>query len=327
MQLENTDRSSSIDPVVNDEHCSRPSSVCDAFISDDTCILSPFSESSDSGVSSCHSPYGDGNIEDLDASAWIQDHFMTDNELAGEFGHILGDISVIPPTDKRGSSNSFDGDLKSYGQGHSSLKSPACRVDDVPVEVKCSEKRSEVIEVGRDEVVVTDQVSFIEHTEIPPVIVEEGAPAKQNGLLAHPVHILPAPVSRTEKHQSVLVLKTESDVLKPADVLVPNGLFVVQEGVVESARGMPYPKKRPSKSKTPQQKEKKKHQNRNAASRYRNKKKDELNELFEEANGLEETNKSLSDKVTSLTKEIDYLKGLMLDVIKARLSRLNSQNS
>lgn len=74
------------------------------------------------------------------------------------------------------------------------------------------------------------------------------------------------------------------------------------------------------KKKTREQRERKKVQNRDAAIRYRNKKKDELADMFNEAEELETKNKDLRGKVDGLKKEIDYLKELMLDVIKARLS-------
>jgi len=82
------------------------------------------------------------------------------------------------------------------------------------------------------------------------------------------------------------------------------------------ARYKPYKKK-----KTPEQKVRKKAQNRTAATRYRIKKKDELKTMTEEADKMEETNKELKGKVDGLRNEIDYLKNLMLDVIKARLAK------
>jgi len=85
-----------------------------------------------------------------------------------------------------------------------------------------------------------------------------------------------------------------------------------------SPRYKPYSKK---KQKTPEQKSRKMAQNRTAASRYRVKKKDELKIMTEEADKLEEKNKNLKGKVDGLRNEIDYLKNLMLDVIKARLTK------
>jgi len=86
-----------------------------------------------------------------------------------------------------------------------------------------------------------------------------------------------------------------------------------------TVRYSPYKKK----YKTTEQKQRKKAQNRNAASRYRSKKNKELEGIFNEANELETKNKELRGKVDGLKTEIDYLKNLMLDVIKARLSKGN----
>lgn len=86
-----------------------------------------------------------------------------------------------------------------------------------------------------------------------------------------------------------------------------------------SSRYSPYTNKK--KTKTPEQRQRKKAQNRNAASRYRVKKSIEMDTTFAEAEGLEAKNKELRGKVDGLKSEIDYLKNLMLDVIKARLSK------
>jgi len=88
------------------------------------------------------------------------------------------------------------------------------------------------------------------------------------------------------------------------------------ESECESVRYKPY-----KKPKTQEQKQRKKAQNRTAATRYRIKKKDELNAMVEEADELEKKNKDLKGKVDGLKSEIDYLKNLMLDVIKARLAK------
>lgn len=84
-----------------------------------------------------------------------------------------------------------------------------------------------------------------------------------------------------------------------------------------SSRYSPYRKK----TKTTEQRHRKKAQNRNAASRYRIKKSKEMESIFSEAENLETKNKELRGKVDGLKSEIDYLKNLMLDVIKARLSQ------
>jgi hypothetical protein len=72
--------------------------------------------------------------------------------------------------------------------------------------------------------------------------------------------------------------------------------------------------------KSQEAKERKMSQNRTAALRYRQKKKGELSVMEQEADELEETNGKLRTKVEDMRREIDYLKNLMLDVIKAKLS-------
>lgn len=84
----------------------------------------------------------------------------------------------------------------------------------------------------------------------------------------------------------------------------------------DDVRFKPY-----KKPKSKEQKLRKKAQNRTAATRYRVKKKDELKIMCEEADQLEDKNKDLRGKVDGLRTEIDYLKNLMLDVIKARLAK------
>ena len=75
------------------------------------------------------------------------------------------------------------------------------------------------------------------------------------------------------------------------------------------------------KIKTPQQRIRKREQNKDAATRYRVKKRDEHNHLLSECEDLEKSNKQLKDQVGSLSKEIDYLKNLMLEVYKTRLQK------
>lgn len=94
---------------------------------------------------------------------------------------------------------------------------------------------------------------------------------------------------------------------------------------VESSNKRHQPYKR--KPKTAEQKVRKKAQNRNAAIRYRCKKKGELQIILEEEEKLQGRNKELNDKVGGLRKEVDYLKNLMLDVIKARLAKGQTNNT
>lgn len=62
----------------------------------------------------------------------------------------------------------------------------------------------------------------------------------------------------------------------------------------------------------------KKEQNKNAATRYRLKKKAEVSIIVEEERGLEDQNASLQTKLTDVQREINYLKGIMRDVFRAK---------
>jgi cyclic AMP-dependent transcription factor ATF-4 len=62
----------------------------------------------------------------------------------------------------------------------------------------------------------------------------------------------------------------------------------------------------------------KKEQNKNAATRYRMKKKAEIEEILEEEKGLVTKNGELESKVGDLQREIKYLKNLMREVFKAK---------
>ena len=62
----------------------------------------------------------------------------------------------------------------------------------------------------------------------------------------------------------------------------------------------------------------KKEQNKNAATRYRQKKKAEIEEILNEEKGLEEKNADLQLKISDLSREIKYLKGLMRDLFRAK---------
>ncbi|XP_058797386.1 transcription factor atf-4 homolog [Phymastichus coffea] len=62
----------------------------------------------------------------------------------------------------------------------------------------------------------------------------------------------------------------------------------------------------------------KKEQNKNAATRYRQKKKQEIKEIVGEEQELNNKNEQLQVKVKDLQREIGYLKGLMRDLFKAK---------
>lgn len=75
------------------------------------------------------------------------------------------------------------------------------------------------------------------------------------------------------------------------------------------------------KVKTPHQRMRKREQNKDAATRYRVKKRGEQDKIATECEDVEKVNRQLKDQVGSLTKEIDYLKNLMLEVYKTRLQK------
>lgn len=62
----------------------------------------------------------------------------------------------------------------------------------------------------------------------------------------------------------------------------------------------------------------KKEQNKNAATRYRQKKKAEIEVLLGEESTLRQRHTDLGDKCSDLQREIRYLKGLMRDLFKAK---------
>lgn len=122
----------------------------------------------------------------------------------------------------------------------------------------------------------------------------------QNQTMAVPEHVEQSPL------ESLLSMQEPSSPIS-------------SESGSDDVRYTPYKKTR--KQKTPEQRKRKKSQNRTAASKYRVKKKDELQVINAEADELEGKNKVLRGKVDGLRTEIDYLKNLMLDVIKARLAK------
>lgn len=62
----------------------------------------------------------------------------------------------------------------------------------------------------------------------------------------------------------------------------------------------------------------KKEQNKNAATRYRQKKKAQIEVLLTEEQTMRQRNSELNDKCSDLQREIRYLKGLMRDLFKAK---------
>lgn len=78
-------------------------------------------------------------------------------------------------------------------------------------------------------------------------------------------------------------------------------------------RSKPYSKAAPEEKKV-----RKKEQNKNAATRYRMKKKAEVEEILTEEKILLNKGTDLGNQITELQREIKYLKGLMRDLFKAK---------
>uniref|UniRef100_A0A3Q3WQD0 Cyclic AMP-dependent transcription factor ATF-4 n=1 Tax=Mola mola TaxID=94237 RepID=A0A3Q3WQD0_MOLML len=108
-----------------------------------------------------------------------------------------------------------------------------------------------------------------------------------------------------------------------------------------SSRTKPYSKPEPSPASSPvaktsrvksvsgapkvvEKKLKKMEQNKTAATRYRQKKRFEQEKLGTELEGLEKTNRVLTEKAESISREIQYLKDLMEEVRKHRRGKSSS---
>ncbi|XP_026762846.1 activating transcription factor of chaperone isoform X1 [Galleria mellonella] len=81
-----------------------------------------------------------------------------------------------------------------------------------------------------------------------------------------------------------------------------------------SAPSRPKPYSRP----VDDRRSRKKEQNKNAATRYRQKKKAEIEVLLSEEHSLRQRHTELGEKCSDLQREIRYLKGLMRDLFKAK---------
>lgn len=89
----------------------------------------------------------------------------------------------------------------------------------------------------------------------------------------------------------------------------------LKQSVHDSSKNRHKPYSRPS---LEDKKVRKKEQNKNAATRYRQKKKQEIKEIQGEERELTDHNEKLKNDVKDLQREIGYLKGLMRDLFKAK---------
>lgn len=89
----------------------------------------------------------------------------------------------------------------------------------------------------------------------------------------------------------------------------------LKQSAHDSSKNRHKPYSRPS---LEDKKVRKKEQNKNAATRYRQKKKQEIKEIQGEERELADHNEKLKNDVKDLQREIGYLKGLMRDLFKAK---------
>jgi len=89
----------------------------------------------------------------------------------------------------------------------------------------------------------------------------------------------------------------------------------LNQSVHDSSKNRHKPYSRPS---VEDKKVRKKEQNKNAATRYRQKKKQEIKEIQGEERELTDHNEKLTNQIKDLQREIGYLKGLMRDLFKAK---------
>lgn len=92
----------------------------------------------------------------------------------------------------------------------------------------------------------------------------------------------------------------------------PRSSSTDEEWSTSSSRPKPY--SRPSDDRRSRKKE----QNKNAATRYRQKKKAEIEVLLNEESALRQRHTELGEKCSDLQREIRYIKGLMRDLFKAK---------
>lgn len=110
-------------------------------------------------------------------------------------------------------------------------------------------------------------------------------------------------------------ISSEDSVDDPDWILEPERRTLKQAACVSGKNSRHRPYSRPT---IEDKKVRKKEQNKNAATRYRQKKKQEIKEILGEERELTEHNEKLQNQVKDLQREIGYLKGLMRDLFRAK---------
>ena len=100
---------------------------------------------------------------------------------------------------------------------------------------------------------------------------------------------------------------------------IPETVDTVSTPLIRDSTGKSRKRSKPYTRVSPEDKKsRKKEQNKNAATRYRQKKKAEVEEIQSEERELQKDNEDLGEKITDLQREIKYLKGLMRDLFRAK---------
>lgn len=110
------------------------------------------------------------------------------------------------------------------------------------------------------------------------------------------------------------------------DVVIASPVTIVEaSGASTCGRIRPAPSKakstasKPARSMTGEEKrERKRAQNKQAATRYREKKRAESHTIYTEQTKLEGENKNLQDKFNQITREMQYLKELLIEVYRTK---------
>ncbi|KAF3421210.1 hypothetical protein E2986_06539 [Frieseomelitta varia] len=108
---------------------------------------------------------------------------------------------------------------------------------------------------------------------------------------------------------------SSEDSVDDPDWILESGKKSTKQSTCAPTKNRQKPYSRPS---IEDKKVRKKEQNKNAATRYRQKKKQEIKEILGEERELTEHNEKLKNQVTDLQREIGYLKGLMRDLFRAK---------
>ncbi|KOC70543.1 Activating transcription factor of chaperone [Habropoda laboriosa] len=108
---------------------------------------------------------------------------------------------------------------------------------------------------------------------------------------------------------------SSEDSVDDPDWILESGKKNTKQSTCVSSKNRQKPYSRPI---IEDKKVRKKEQNKNAATRYRQKKKQEIKEIIGEERELTDHNEKLKNQVMDLQREIGYLKGLMRDLFKAK---------